>query len=142
MMRFNPSLTSRLRIGFIVLFALLLLVSLLGVGRLFQIRVDYEDDIRAPFQIELESERLRSAFILEQAASLGAPGQQPSRAQYEAATAGFTAAAARARDESGGNTTLAGELQRWVTSAKRPGARASRSRRSPVIGPRPGCRRA
>ena len=30
-MRFNPSLTSRLRIGFLVLFALLLLVSLLAV---------------------------------------------------------------------------------------------------------------
>src|SRR5262249_29132807 len=43
-MRFNPSLTARLRIGFVLLFALLLLVSLLGVGRLFQIRVDYEND--------------------------------------------------------------------------------------------------
>ena len=73
-MRFNPSLTSRLRIGFLVLFALLMLVSLLGVGRLFQVRVNYEDDITRSFQLELESERLRSAFILEQAAARPSAG--------------------------------------------------------------------
>ena len=67
-MRFNPSLTARLRIGFVVLFAMLLVVSLFGVGRLFQIRVNYEDDTSRYFQLELESEHLRSAFILEQAA--------------------------------------------------------------------------
>ena len=59
-MRFNPSLTTRLRIGFAVLFVLLGIVSLLGVGRLFQIRVDYEDDVSRYSQLELETERLRS----------------------------------------------------------------------------------
>src|SRR3977135_1426257 len=81
-MRVNPSLTARLRIGFLVLFALLLVVSLLGVGRLFQIRVDYENNITRYFQLELESERLRSAFILEQASARPAPPhQQPSHAE-------------------------------------------------------------
>src|SRR3954465_7235560 len=98
-MRFNPSLTSRLRIGFLVLFALLLLVSLLGVGRLFQVRVNYEDDITRYFQLELESERLRSAFILEQAAARPATGQRlPSQTELNRAAANFTDAAGRARD--------------------------------------------
>jgi len=95
-MRFNPSLTSRLRIGFIVLFALLLLVSLVGVGRLFQVRVNYEDDITRSFQIELESEGLRSAFILEQAAVRPAVGQKlPSQAELNRAAANFAGAVAR-----------------------------------------------
>ena len=83
-MRFNPSLTARLRIGFLVLFALLLVVSLLGVGRLFQIRVNYENDITRYFQLELENERLRSAFILEQAAARPATAhQKPSQARAQ-----------------------------------------------------------
>ena len=95
-MRFNPSLTARLRIGFLVLFALLLLVSLLGVGRLFQIRVDYENDITRFFQLELESERLRSAFILEQAAARPATAhQQPSQVELNQAAASFSDAADR-----------------------------------------------
>src|SRR4029450_628326 len=97
-MRVNPSLTARLRIGFLVLFALLLIVSLLGVGRLFQIRVDYENDITRYFQLELQSERLRSAFILEQAAVRPATAhQQPSQAELDAAAASFAAAAGEAR---------------------------------------------
>ena len=78
-MSFNPSLTARLRIGFLVLFALLLVVSLLGVGRLFQIRVNYENDITRYFQLELQSERLRSAFILEQAAARPATAHQTAK---------------------------------------------------------------
>jgi signal transduction histidine kinase len=96
-MRFNPSLTARLRIGFLVLFALLLVVSLLGVGRLFQIRVNYENDITRNFQLELESERLRSSFILEQAAARPAtPHQKPSQVELNQAAASFSAAAGRA----------------------------------------------
>src|SRR5262245_66630220 len=94
-MRFNPSLTARLRIGFVLLFALLLLVSLLGVGRLFQIRVNYENDTSRYFQIELQSERMRSAFILEQAA-VRAPA--PSRVEFNSATKSFAEAANRAAD--------------------------------------------
>jgi two-component system, OmpR family, sensor histidine kinase MtrB len=116
-MRFNPSLTSRLRIGFLVLFALLLLVSLLGVGRLFQVRVNYEDDITRYFQLELESERLRSAFILEQAASRSPSAhQQPSQAELNRAAASFGDAANRARDLTGGNTELSTKLSQLVAS--------------------------
>jgi signal transduction histidine kinase len=114
-MRFNPSLTSRLRIGFLVLFALLLLVSLLGVGRLFQVRVNYEDDITRFFQLELESERLRSAFILEQAAVRPATGQRlPSQSELNRAAANFTDAAGRARDLTGSDAQLNASLNRLV----------------------------
>ena len=116
-MRFNPSLTSRLRIGFLVLFALLLLVSLVGVGRLFQVRVNYEDDITRSFQIELESERLRSAFILEQAAVRPAAGQQlPSQAELNRAAANFGSAVDRARDLTGDDADLNSDLSRLVAS--------------------------
>src|SRR5215203_1168392 len=101
-MRVNPSLTARLRIGFGVLFALLLAVSLLGVGRLFQIRVNYEDDITRYFQLELENERLRSAFILDQAADRPpSQQQQPSQAERDRAATSFTEAVSPARDITG-----------------------------------------
>jgi signal transduction histidine kinase len=111
-MRPNPSLTARLRIGFAVLFALLLAVSLLGVGRLFQIRVDYEDTTSRLFQLELEAGSMRSAFILEQSSVLGpgrADGGQLARAAEE-----FESASVRAAGLTGGDTALAGQLQRWV----------------------------
>jgi two-component system OmpR family sensor kinase/two-component system sensor histidine kinase BaeS len=116
-MRFNPSLTSRLRIGFVVLFALLLTVSLLGVGRLFQIRVNYEDDTSRYFQLELESERLRSAFILEQAAVRPpSPKATPSRSELNGAASSFTDSADRAGDLTGTDTVLTRRLERLVTS--------------------------
>jgi signal transduction histidine kinase len=114
-MRFNPSLTSRLRIGFVVLFALLLLVSLLGVGRLFQVRVNYEDDITRYFQLELESERLRSAFILEQAAARPPTGQPlPRQAELNRAAANFRDAVDRAQDLTGDNSELNSDLSQLV----------------------------
>jgi signal transduction histidine kinase len=114
-MSFNPSLTSRLRIGFLVLFALLLLVSLLGVGRLFQVRVNYEDDITRFFQLELESERLRSAFILEQAASRPAtPDRKPSRTELNRAAANFADTVDRAQDLTGGDPQLSADLSKLV----------------------------
>src|SRR5262245_23160465 len=98
-MRFNPSLTSRLRIGFVVLFALLLIVSLFGVGRLFQIRVNYEDDVSNYYQLEVETERMRSAFILEQAAvRVPGPNQKPDPTDFNKAAATFDEAAGRAAD--------------------------------------------
>ena len=116
-MRFNPSLTSRLRIGFLVLFALLLLVSLVGVGRLFQVRVNYENDITRYFQLELESERLRSAFILEQAAARPATGQRlPSQTELNRVAANFGDAVDRARDLTGDNAELNSTLSQLVTS--------------------------
>jgi signal transduction histidine kinase len=114
-MRFNPSLTSRLRIGFLVLFALLLLVSLLGVGRLFQVRVNYEDDITRFFQLELESERLRSAFILEQAAARPPTSdQQPNPAELARASANFGQAVDRAQDLTSGDPDLTAHLSQLV----------------------------
>jgi two-component system sensor histidine kinase MtrB len=108
-------LTSRLRIGFLVLFALLLLVSLLGVGRLFQVRVNYEDDISRFFQLELESERLRSAFILEQAAVRPPTGQKlPSQAEINRAAANFSDAVNRARDLTGDDAELTADLNQLV----------------------------
>src|SRR5262249_23167528 len=114
-MRFNPSLTARLRIGFVLLFALLLLVSLLGVGRLFQIRVDYENDTSRNFQLELESERLNSAFILEQAAVRApTPGEAPSRVEFAGASKGFSDAANRASDLTGNDQHLTARLEQLV----------------------------
>ena len=116
-MRFNPSLTSRLRIGFLVLFALLLLVSLLGVGRLFQVRVNYEDDITEFFQLELESERLRSAFILEQAAARPPTGQKlPSQSELDRAAANFSDAVKRAQDLTGDDADLTADLNQLVAT--------------------------
>jgi signal transduction histidine kinase len=116
-MSFNPSLTARLRIGFLVLFALLLVVSLLGVGRLFQIRVDYENDITRYFQLELQTERLRSAFILEQAAARPATAhQQPSQVELNQAAASFTDAAGRARDLTEDDTVLVTKLDQLIAS--------------------------
>jgi signal transduction histidine kinase len=116
-MSFNPSLTARLRIGFLVLFALLLIVSLLGVGRLFQIRVNYENDITRYFQLELQTERLRSAFILEQAAARPATAhQKPSQAELDQAAASFSAATNDARKETDGDAVLTTKLNRLVAA--------------------------
>ena len=116
-MRFNPSLTARLRIGFLVLFALLLVVSLLGVGRLFQIRVNYENDITRYFQLELQSERLRSAFILEQAAARPATAhQQPSQVELDQAAASFSSAADEARKLTDDDVILTAKLNQLVAS--------------------------
>jgi signal transduction histidine kinase len=118
-MRFNPSLTTRLRIGFLLLFALLLAVSLLGVGRLFQIRVDFEDETTRYFQLELEGERLRSGFILEQAA-IRPPAQaaRPSAADLARASESFRDAATRAAAETGDDEALAASLERVVASER------------------------
>ena len=116
-MRFNPSLTARLRIGFVVLFALLLAVSLLGVGRLFQIRVDFEDETTRYFQLELETERLRSGFILEQAAIRPpARGNPPSSGELNRAATSFAKSAERAGELTGRDTVLTARLERLVAS--------------------------
>jgi signal transduction histidine kinase len=116
-MSVNPSLTARLRIGFGVLFALLLAVSLLGVGRLFQIRVNYEDKITRYFQLELESERLRSAFILEQAAARPAtPHQRPSPAALDRAAKSFQDAAGRAREVAGSDAGIVVTIDQLTAS--------------------------
>ena len=116
-MRLNPSLTARLRIGFVILFALLLIVSLLGVGRLFQIRVDFEDETTRYFQLEVETEQARSGFVLEQAASRPpAPGVPPDPASLEQASRSFVDATDRAAQQAGDDTVLNGRLERLVAS--------------------------
>jgi hypothetical protein len=121
--RINPSLTARLRIGFVLLFALLLAVSLLGVGRLFQIRVDYEDEVTQFYELELQGERLRSAFILEQA-TIRSPGpdQSPNPADLNAAAESFESAAARADELAGADAVLSDDVD---------GGEVARGRRAP-----------
>ena len=101
-----------------VLFALLLVVSLLGVGRLFQIRVDYENNIARYFQLELQSERLRSAFILEQAARpprAAGPAAQPGRAE-RAPPPASRLPPPQARPLTGGRHSLTSRLDRLIAS--------------------------
>jgi hypothetical protein len=64
----NPSLANRLRIGFAITFALLAGVTVIGVGRLFQLRQNFEDDTTRSFQVEISGEHLRQAFLIEQTA--------------------------------------------------------------------------
>jgi signal transduction histidine kinase len=115
--RINPSLTARLRIGFVLLFALLLAVSLLGVGRLFQIRVDYEDEVTQFYELELQGERLRSAFILEQA-TIRSPGpdQSPNPADLNAAAESFESAAARADELAGADAVLSDDVDALISA--------------------------
>ena len=68
----NPSLANRLRIGFAITFALLAGVTVIGVGRLFQLRQDFEDKTTRSFQLEIAGEHLRQAFLVEQASLRGA----------------------------------------------------------------------
>ena len=94
----NPSLANRLRIGFAITFALLAGVTVIGVGRLFQLRQDFEDATTQSFQMEIAGEHLRQAFIVEQATLRGATtNRQQARRRYDAAVATANAAAADAR---------------------------------------------
>ena len=73
-------------------------VTVLGVGRLFQLRQDFEDATSRAFQVQLATERLRSAFVLEQA-SLVRLSKSPdrTRAAYKRAVATARQAAAATR---------------------------------------------
>src|SRR6185503_2793359 len=94
----NPSLANRLRIGFAITFALLAGVTVIGVGRLFQLRQDFEDATTQSFQMEIAGEHLRQAFIVEQATLRGATtNRQQARRRYDAAVKTANAAAADAR---------------------------------------------
>ncbi len=102
-----------------ILFALLLAVSLLGVARLFQIRVDFEDETTRHFQLELEAERMRSGFVLEQAAVRSpAPGADPNPTEFRQASQSFSTAADRASELIAADTELASALERLVASER------------------------
>jgi PAS domain S-box-containing protein len=90
-------------------------VTVIGVGRLFQLRQDYEDEITRSFQLEIAGEHLRQAFLVEQSAlRLAASSSVDSReAQQRYESAALTADSA-AEDAQG----LAGddpEAQRMLT---------------------------
>ena len=95
----NPSLANRLRIGFAITFALLAGVTVIGVGRLFQLREDYEQDIERSFQLELTGEHLRQAFLVQRS-ELADAATNPAAARdgYEAAASVADAEAADARE--------------------------------------------
>jgi signal transduction histidine kinase len=108
------SVTSRLRIGFAVLIALITVVSVLGVGRLFQVREDFEDSSAHYANLALQNERMRSTFVLEQAA-LGGPGGRDQRQRRQAfnraaaaATAATNEAQTLAEGEAGISTAIEG----------------------------------
>ena len=108
-----------------ILFALLLAVSLLGVGRLFQIRVDFEDETTRYFQLELETERMRSGFILEQAAIRPpAPGAAPTRGGVRARRRELRRRRpSRAAELTGGRRRRSPARSSAWSRARRPGAR-------------------
>lgn len=127
----NPSLANRLRIGFAITFALLAGVTVIGVGRLFQLRQDYEDEITRSFQLELAGEHLRQAFLIEQSALRGAATDRAeARQRYEAAAATSDAAADDARglaeDDPQAQRMLAEEVaaeRQWRGLVARPALR-------------------
>src|SRR4051812_38463519 len=93
----NPSLANRLRIGFAITFALLAGGTVIGVGRLFQRRQDFEAATTGSFQMEPAGEHRRRAFIVEQATLRGAAADpKATRNRYEAAVVTAKAAAADA----------------------------------------------
>ena len=121
-----------------ILFALLLAVSLLGVGRLFQIRVDFEDETSRYFQLELETERLRLGLHPRagRRRARRSPAQPPSAAELQQAAKSFAEAADRAADLTGADTVLTGSLERLVArraglAAGRGGARSCRAAARP-----------
>lgn len=89
------ALTNRMRIGFAVLAVLLTAVSVLGVGRLFGVREEFEDQSARYFSLQLEVERVGSAFVLEQSALAGSVGasRRSIRESFNSAVAASTAAA-------------------------------------------------
>jgi len=115
----NPSLANRLRIGFAITFALLAGVTVIGVGRLFQLRQDFEDDTTRSFQLEVAGEHLRQAFLVEQAALRGATTDPAvSRFRFERARENADTAAADARELAEGSDA-AGLLARRLAAERR-----------------------
>jgi signal transduction histidine kinase len=108
------SVTSRLRIGFAVLIALITAVSVLGVGRLFQVRTQFEDQSAHYASLALQNERMRSTFVLEQAA-LGGPagrvGQRQRRAAFGRAAAAATSTTEEAQKLAEGEAGIGAAIE-------------------------------
>jgi signal transduction histidine kinase/HAMP domain-containing protein len=98
----NPSLANRLRIGFAITFALLAGVTVIGVGRLFQLRQDYEDSTTRSWQLQDDGQGLRHGFLLEQSALLVEPTDHAlARQRYRTGASASDAAASHARTLTG-----------------------------------------
>jgi two-component system sensor histidine kinase ResE len=94
----KPSLVHRLRIGFVVTFALLAAITFLAVGHLFQLRQNYEDDTTRSFKVELASEHMRQAFLVEQATvASSAVDRQAAREKFKIDVSNFAQAAGDTR---------------------------------------------
>jgi signal transduction histidine kinase len=95
----KPSLVHRLRIGFVITFALLAAITFLAVNHLFQLRQDYEDDNTLSFNVELAGEHLRQAFLVEQSRVASAPLNRTAAAKdFKGDVSNFTLAATGVRD--------------------------------------------
>ena len=133
----NPSLANRLRIGFAITFALLAGMTVVGVGRLFQLRQDFEDSTSRSFQREVAGEHLRQAFLIEQAALRGAdtaPGTAQARfvvAQRTSRRAAVDARRLAAGDP--GATALLNQRQRRERSWERRIAEPVLAGRAPPV---------
>ncbi len=113
----RPSLTNRLRIGSAILVVLLAAVSVLGVGRLFQVRQDFEDRSARFYDVALQVERMRSRFVLELASlGEGRGAESERRAAFERAKAESETAAETARRLAEGEEGITGALERRVSA--------------------------
>jgi signal transduction histidine kinase len=110
--------------GFALLAAILVAVAVLGVGQLFQVRSDYEDQNSLSFQRELAAEKLRSAFLVEQAARLSDRG--PARRAARAAAASGEQLTEEAIGLAGDDPGLQALLERRAEAARAHRARAVR----------------
>lgn len=116
----NPTIASRLRLGFAIMLVLLVAVTVVGVGRLFQLRQDFEGETGRAYQLELAAERLRSAFILEQAALRGAGRSRAAKLQeFERAATVADNAAGAAESLIGGDTASRRSLERTLAAERR-----------------------
>lgn len=110
------TLTNRLRIGFAVLIFLITAVSIAGVGRLFQIREDFEDDSAHYANLALQNERMRSTFVLEQSALGGAAARHKRRVDFARASAAADAALADAHETSAGDPLVSPAVDKRIAA--------------------------
>jgi len=103
-----------------LLLVLLVGVTAVGVGRLFDLRADFEDASSATYQLELAGERMRSAFILQQAAVRGARGGGATDAEaFREASATAGSITERARELAAVDPDAAAAVERRTAAAER-----------------------
>ena len=116
----NPSLATRLRIGFAGAFALLAGLTVVGVARQFQLRQDYENSTNRSYQLQIAGERTRQAFLAEQAALRGIGGDRTAaRHSVRANAAIFAANSKNAAELTGDDARAQDLLAREVAAEKR-----------------------